>query len=430
MSFLKKHFSISMSRLAKLSIWFLILGFFANLTFKHFEGVKAKNYVLGSDTEGYYQYLPYVLLKDKESIKHMGWTIEYKNGNRLNAFTCGVAIMQLPFFVVAHGISKYLELETSGYTSVYFTSVFFATLFYVLLGLIFLYKTLLRFFKPKYALWTTLLMFYATNLFYYTIMSPGMSHAYSFSLIAIYLYFVPQFYDKQTLKNTLGLIIPFALAVLIRPTNIVAGLYFLLFGITSFKLFAERIQFLFKKWYWLSLMAAVSIIVFFPQMLYWKYVTGEWIVYSYQHFGFPNWKLPHVSTVLIGKRNGLFLYTPLMLLACLSMFYLVYKKKLSALAILLIMVIIVYVNASWWVPTFSAAAGYRALIEFFPLLAIPLAFVIQNVLEGTNKYRKVGLKSLLIFFVVYNVLFAYKYSHWLWWDTEWQWSHFLRLVRF
>ena len=428
MYFFSNH--ITLSRFAKLVILFYLLGVLSNVTYKYYGGVKAKNYVMSSDMEGYYQYLPYVLLQKKETVKNMRWAIDYENGNRLNAFTCGVAIMQLPFFLIAHGASKYFDLETTGYTPVYFMSVFFATLFYVLVGLIFLYKALLRFFKQQYAFWTTALIFYATNLFYYTIICPGMSHAYSFSLIAMFIYFVPLFYEKPDIKNSFGLILPFALAVLIRPTNIIAGLYFLLFDISSWKLLSERFLFFLKKWYLLALMAFASFIVFLPQMLYWRYVTGEFVVYSYQEFGFDNILSPYISAVLIGPRNGLFLYTPVMLLATISLMYMVYKKQMSVVGILLLMITIVYVDASWFKPTFSGAAGYRALIEFFPIMSIPLAFVIQRVMDGNNKIYKISLKSLLVFFVVYNILFAYKYSHWLWWNTDWQWSHFLRLVKF
>ncbi|MGQ8337674.1 hypothetical protein ACUNWD_14085 [Sunxiuqinia sp. A32] len=422
--------NIFFSLTIKVALLFYISGFIANVSYKIIENKKAQNYILSSDMEGYYQYLPYVFLKDKESIKNMRWSIEYENGNRLNVFTCGVAIMQLPFFLIAHLASWYLDLETTGYTPVYYMSVFFATLFYVMLGLFFLYKSLRRIVNKQYAFLTTTLIFYATNLFYYTIMSPGMSHAYSFSLISIFIYFVPLFYSKPAIKHSVGVIIPFALSVLIRPTNIVVGLYFILYNIGSWKQLVERFRVLVKYWYLIVLMAVLSLMVFIPQMLYWKYVTGDYIVYSYQHFGFDNVTSPHISTVLVGARNGLFIYTPIMLMATLSLFFLAYKRELSAVGILLIMIILVYLDASWFKPTFSGAAGYRALIEIFPLLSIPLAYFVQRIFISKLSWQKYSLVLFLTVFVIYNLLFSYRYSHWLWWNTDWEWSHFLRLVQF
>jgi hypothetical protein len=41
-----------------------------------------------------------------------------------------------------------------------------------------------------------------------------------------------------------------------------------------------------------------------------------------------------------------------------------------------------------------------------------------------------ALYILLGLFVVYNLLFSYKYNPHIWWNLEWEWSNFLRLVEF
>ncbi len=421
---------IHLSKLAKLSVLFIIVVLLSNVTYRSTEGIKLRSFVMSSDMEGYYQYLPYVLLKDREEISQMRWAKPYGDDKKLNVFTCGVAIMQLPFFVVAHGITKYLELEATGYGPVYFTSVFIATMFYVLAGLIFLYYWLIRFFKPKIAAWVTVLIFAATNLFYYTIMAPGMSHAYSFSLVAMYLYFVPRFYEKTNLKNTLFTALPIGLLTLIRPTSLVLALYFILFDVVSFSDLKNRILFFLKKWKYILLFPLVGFMVFIPQMLYWYEVTGTYIFYSYQEEGFTNILSPKILTVLVGARNGWFIYTPLMLVAFLTLIYLAYKKKLNSIPTLLILIIIIYLDGSWWRPTFSAAAGYRALIEYIPLMAVPLGYFVEITSEKENKTLRNIVIAVFALFVIYNILFAFKYSAWHWWNEDWQWKIFLRLIRF
>lgn len=421
---------IKLSKLAKLSVLFVILAVSFNVTFRSFQGMKTRNFVMSSDMEGYYQYLPYVLLKDRDEISKMRWAKPYEEDKKLNVFTCGVALMQLPFFVVAHGIALYLEQEPTGYGPIYFTSVFVATIFYVLAGLIFLYYFLLRFFKPKIAAWVAILSFYATNLFYYTVISPGMSHAYSFSMVAMYLFFVPRFYENTNLKNTLLTALPIALLTLIRPTSLVLSLYFIFYDVASFSTLKERVVFFLRKWNYVLLFPAVAFIVFFPQMLYWHEVTGRFIYYSYQEEGFTNILSPKIATVLIGPRNGWFLYTPLMLVAFISLLYLGFKRKLNSLPTMLILIIIVYLNGSWWRPTFSSAAGYRALIEYIPLMAVPLGFFMEIVHKKEHKTWQSIMIGAFAFFVIYNILFTFKYSPWHWWNTEWQWSYFLRLVKF
>jgi hypothetical protein len=117
-----------------------------------------------------------------------------------------------------------------------------------------------------------------------------------------------------------------------------------------------------------------------------------------------------------------------MIIATGGLLYLAYLRRLTAPAILLMMVLIIYVNASWFNPTFSSSAGYRALVEWIPFMCIPLAFVIERF--QNSKPLKRALYSVLFLFVVYNLLFSYKFNHHVWWNMEWDWRNFLRLVQF
>lgn len=411
-------------------IIYMILGTFANVTFRTVNKTTADKTIMRTDSEGYYQYLPHFFILDWAQMDKMHWTVKYENGKNLNVYTCGVAIMQSPFFLAAHAISYFFELERTGYTSVYFLSLFYASLFYVLLGLLFLYKFLRRFFNHKAAFSSIILIFFATNLFYYTIIAPGMSHAYSFSLVAFFIFAVPVFYENPTFKNILLVAFPLALATLIRPTNLLVVFFLFLYDTYDVGALRTRIRFWLTRWYFLFILLVVGVVVVSPQMLYWHFITGKYIFYSYQDGGtFPYWLSPKIFTVLFGPRNGWYLYTPLMIFATIGLIYLAKKKQLSSWAIALILVAIIYINSSWWRPTFSGAAGYRALIEYLPFMAIPLSYFSDKIFNKRKLFVRLYW-GVLVFFVIYNVLFAYKYSPWHWWNTEWQWSYFLKLVKF
>jgi hypothetical protein len=422
---LREH--IKLSRVARLFLLFFVVTMGFHGLYRHFNRITAWQLVMGSDMEGYYQYLPYTFFRDLD-IDQMRWARNYGEDKRLNVFTCGVAILELPFFIVAHGVSELLEMDNPGYNAVYYHTVLFAAIFYVFIGLYYLYKALRRYFTREAALLTAIMAFLATNLFFYTVMQPGVSHAYSFFLLSVYIYFVPGFYEKPGVKSSLFMILPLALAVLIRPTNILAGLYFLFYGLSSFRELGPRLGMLAGRWHLLLLMACVSILVFVPQMLYWHKVTGKWIVYSYTDSRFTNALTPQFRTVLIGPRNGWYLYTPLMIIATGGLLYLAYLRRFTAPAILLMMILIIYINASWFNPTFSSSAGCRVLVEWIPFMAIPLAFVFEKLQR--RKGLKGALYALLALFVVYNLLFSYKYQPGIWWNQEWTWNNFLRLVHF
>ena len=427
---------VKLSIAARLFLLFAFIVLLSNSLYRHYNGYSASQFVMNSDMEGYYQYLPYGFFGELD-ITRMRYAKPYGEDRLLNVYTYGVAIMELPFFLIANGVSKFLEMEEQGYkfdiegrgyNSVYFMSVLFAAMFYAFIGLYYLFRALTRFFPPRIAFVTVVSVFLGTNLYYYTVMGPGMSHVYSFCLISVYICFVPGFYERPGFRSSLKMVVPLALAVLIRPTTLVAGIYFLLYGVISFRDLIKRIGFLAGKWYLLLFMLVVAIVVFIPQMAYWHKVTGKWIMYSYQQEGFSNALTPRIGTVLFGPRNGWYLYTPLMLLATASLLFLVYKRKYSAPAILIVLILIIYLVGSWWLPTFSAAFGARTLVEYTPFMAIPLAYSIDRAYPHRN-WRYITA-AILAICVLYNVLLSYKYDGYLWWNMDWQWSNLLKVFQY
>jgi len=360
----------------------------------------------------------------------MPWAIPYGEGKTLSVFTCGLAILWSPFFLMAHLISIFCGLPTDGKTGIYYGFIQVGAIFYTYIGLVFIYKFLREFFEHKISLITTALFFLATNvLFYSVLLGGGMSHVYSFSMIAIYLYYCTQFSKESSMKNLILLGVPFALAVLIRPTNIISGLYLFLYGVTNWTTLKERFAFWVKNYWAIIGLLVIGIIVFIPQMAYWHYVTGKFLVYSYQEYGFPNWNAPKFGIVLFGKYNGWLTYTPIVWFGLVGLFILLWRKQMNSLAVISILTICVYINASWWVPTFSAAVGQRAMIDFLPFLAIPIAFTI-NQIQGMSKSLRIAFGLVILIIVYYNIQFGFRYSSGEWWDTPMSWTKFWTTLKF
>jgi hypothetical protein len=89
----------------------------------------------------------------------------------------------------------------------------------------------------------------------------------------------------------------------------------------------------------------------------------------------------------------------------------------------------IYINASWWAPTFSAAVGQRAMIDFLPFLAVPLAFVISQI-KGMSKPLRILLSVVIIVFIVYNIQFGFRYNSGIWWETPMSWTKFWTTMKF
>lgn len=410
---------------------FLIVGLVINYIYRLvFHSTPIDKVILGSDMEGYYQYLFHFFVKDWTFFDRMPWTIPYGEGKTLSVFTCGVAILWSPFYVIAHLISLFLGLPTDGKTNIYYGFIQVAGIFYTYIGLVFIYKFLCEFFESKVSLITTALLFLTTNVFFYSVlMGAGMAHVYSFSMIAIYIYFTHQFFKKKSIKNVIFLGVPFALAVLIRPTNIISGLYLFLYGVYNIATLKEKMIFWLRNYRVIIGLFVIGVIVFIPQMAYWHFVTGKFLVYSYQEYGFPYWKSPKFGTVLFGAYNGWLTYSPIVIFALLGLFVQLWRRQMNSVAVFLILLISIYVNASWWVPTFSAAVGQRAMTDFLPFLAISLALVLSQI-QLMSKAYKIGFVLLILVFIFYNIQFGFRYEAGMWWGSPMSWTKFWSILKF
>lgn len=419
------------SKIFRIGFIFLLVGLVINYIYRLvYHQIPIEKVILGSDMEGYYQYLVHFFIRDWELFDRMPWTLSYGEGKTLSVFTSGLAILWSPFFLIAHFISIFLGLDSDGYANLYFGFILVAGIVYTYVGLVFIYKFLCEFFDRKTSLITASLFFLTTNVFFYSVLlGSGMSHVYSFAMISVYLYYCVQFSKNKSTKNLILLGIPFAIAVLIRPTNIISGLFLFLYGVNSWESFKEKVLFWLRNYRAIILLFVIGVVVFIPQMAYWHYVTGKFLFYSYQEYGFPNWMSPKIGVVLFGKYNGWFTYTPIVLFGMAGLVVLLRKKIHNGLAILIILSIIVYVNASWWVPTFSSACGQRAMIDFLPFIALPLALMVSKYDSWPARVKTLVFVLVLVF-VFYNIQFGFRYNAGLWWDSPMSWSKFWSTLKF
>jgi glycosyltransferase involved in cell wall biosynthesis len=419
--------------LGYLAAFLIFMG--VNLNFSRVDFYKnSYRYVFKSDGLGYYQYLPtWFLLNNLD--KQMKYAVKLPNGNMFNKYTWGTAYMQAPFFFLGHYYTLSRGLPSTGYSADFGFFIALGALIYAFLALCLLYNLLKRYVPAFISLITVLLVYFGTNLLFYTVSEPAMSHVYSFFLISLFLYKVPAFVEKPGWVNTLWIGLPLAVAVLIRPTNIIISLYLLLYGVNSFSLLRERFRFLLSKWPYMLMMFVLAIIVFIPQMTYWHLTTGEWFVYSYKHSAGGNetfiyWNNPKIFKVLFGVVSGWFVYSPVMLISFIGMFFLLVKRHSEAIVVFVIFLIILYVNSSWWCYTFDCAFGYRSFIEYYALFAIPMAILLHKLLPKAHVIRKGVFILLAVFFSYLNIRMSILYN-WdpCWFGPNWTWKNYEKVVK-
>lgn len=377
-----------------------------------------------ADASGYYVYLPATFIYQWDS-KQMPAGIDTLTGRGFSIdsgqhiftkYTSGIAYLQMPFFLMAHAYAT-INGTADGFSQAYVNSLLFSGVFYLLLGLFCLYYFLKHYFDRAAALLSCFTLLACTNLYYYGIEHPGLSHVYSFFLISFSLWLI-----QKNGRYTLLILLPvMAWLVLIRPTNIVVDLALL------------AIYFKLNQVLWRTLVRhpqvyaglALSIALLLPQLFYWHSVSGHWLMYSYQNEGFIYWNRPYILEVLFAACNGFFPYAPVFVLAFIGFRYWPINQFVSITA-LLSFALITYLNASWWCWPFGCAYGGRAFIEYYPFLVMGLAALSQSVLSK-SKTARIGYYSLILLLAFLNLKLLYNYDD-CFYGTTWDYQEMLDLM--
>lgn len=404
--------------MSPLTIWLAAIAivsfiFVLNWSWK---GLSKEGYkqIINSDGSGYYMYLPNTFINQSISNQEIDnrFILEAENGKGYNKYFVGTSIFMAPFFGLGHLVALVQGGELDGYSSPYQKAISLAGIFYLLLGLFFCAK-LLQLFEFKAWLILAVLGFitFGTNLFSYAVLMPSMSHVYSFFCVSIFLFSYKKFFLTGQIKyHYIGLLF-LCFIILIRPLN---GI--LLFAIPimagSWGHFINQFKAVFKsRSFLISLLIGLALLI---QPLFWYIQTGSFMVWSYQDEGFE-FLSPHLFEVLFGFRKGWFVYTPIALICFLGVYFWMKQNRFSAYYFLGFMLVAIYLISSWWNWYYGPSFSQRPFVEFYPLMLLPFAFLLQS------KVKILAL-SLSVSFVFLNLIQNYQYQYGIIssWDMNWK----------
>jgi hypothetical protein len=367
---------------------------------------------LSWDVAGYYLYLPAIFIyKDLKKVSFgeelimryqasgdYHQTFPWQNGNRVMKYSAGMAIIYLPFFLSGHAYAFMTnDYPMDGFSLPYQVAVFWGCLLFALWGLWLSRLTLLRHFQDATVAWVLVLIAAGTNFFNYASFDSAMAHSSMFALCAWVIYATQRFFEKPSPKWALAIGAAIGLAALSRPTDIIFALIPVLWGVASF---AERVKMLLGEWKNVALAALAILAIGSIQLLYWKYVSGQWLVYSYGDQGF-NWLGPHFHAQWFSYRKGWFLYTPMMALAIAGLVFLWLKHRTLFWGVLVVWLVHNWIVAAWNIWWYGGGFGQRAMIDIYPVLAFPLAALTEWV--QMTKVRMAIFAMLTSLFIWLNV---------------------------
>ncbi|MCX6248725.1 MAG: hypothetical protein NTW10_13455 [Bacteroidetes bacterium] len=381
---------------------------------------------INSDGKGYYAYLPAFFIYHDLSYKFVESYEEkyyppdhsvFKEfrtqvfGKTINKCFPGLAILWLPFFLIAHLLSFLFGFPTDGYSLIYQYAISIAALFYLWLGCRFLLILLMSAGSSVMnASLITFIIAFGTNILYFTLVEDSMSHVYSFFLVTLFLYTVYRYFHGKTGKYFILSSILLGIIILVRPTN---GMILLLVPLMAW-LANPGIRFRLSSilhpqppiLHFTSGILVFLVILSLPLLL-WHHTTGHWFVYQYgnERFHFLH---PHFFSILFSFNRGWFVYTPVALIAVLGLWGLWKENKTIFLWTTAFLVIFIYVSSCWWMWYYASKCGQRIFIDLYAFIAILLFFLFRSFQKG--KAGRILLASVLLLFTGLNIFQTYQHS--------------------
>jgi hypothetical protein len=386
----------------------LILLFLVCLlsVFLHRWGNDGWKEVISSDGKGYYAYLPALFIDHNLGRQDVNQEhINVTPGGTCIKYPAGVALLLSPFFGIGWLLAVVTGLPADGFSEPFQKMVSIAALFYLLAGLYCLSRLLKSTGRSAFGTAVAVVaIVLATNLYYYAVLSPSMSHVYSFSIISCFLWSLYRFSVTFSPRHFYLTALFFGLMILIRPVN---GLVILIlpFFFSSWKDFLRSARTLLSYPYRLLSAAGILAMLLAIQAALWWYQTGKLLVWSYagEGFYFGN---PQLFRFLLGFRKGLFIYTPLLLLALFGLIPLWKKSRPGFISLLLILLPAAWLTSSWWNWYYGDGFGMRAFIDYYPFFALLLALLYDSLRKA---YAKIILAALVLFFLFLNQVQTFQY---------------------
>ncbi len=315
-----------------------------------------------------------------------------------NVYLIGSSIMWAPFFLTAHAATTALHalganIEANGYTLPYEMSIGLASMIYGFLAIILMYKFCRKWFGRRTSLLAALGVWYGTAFFWYQAVEPSMAHMNSAFLGALFVYFWHNTLGKRTKLQWLLLGALLGLIFLVRQQDALLAIlpgFEILKGLLSK---AEAGKAIGRG----LIFSAGAFAALLPQMLVWKRMYGDFLVYSYRNItwhGQPGgWHSPRLLELFFSAETGMW-RVPLLLLSLIGL--VIFAKRVrgvalhfAAVAALGMMVV------SMWIGGLAGGYGLRPLIGMSVFFALGAAEIIERL------KARIGMKWVYAIFALF-----------------------------
>ena len=398
-----------------LSLWVIVIVI-ANIQYRVIGGRMSKT--IAWDKFGYYLYLPTFFYDDPAKVSNFqyllrtydpggnGAAMHAPNGNYIMKYSCGMAVMYFPAFVVGHLSAKIFHYPVDGMSLPYQEALNFESLLVAIIGLWLLRKILKKYFSDGVVAAVLFIIGFASNYFQYTAYDNLFQHVYLFTLYCIIILLSIQWNLQPKYSTSFLLGLSCGLAVLIRPTEMITAIIPLLWGVYNRNTIREKSRLLLKNYGMVIIFGLAAVIMGSIQLIYWKIYAGHWLYFSYGEDQTFNWLHPHVSDVLFSYKKGWLIYTPVMILSLVGFFTLYFRRRNLFWFAALFMIAYFYPLAAWNNWWYGGSFSMRAMIQSYPVLSFSIASLIEFI--SATSILSLITTAFVAFCVWLNIVFTWQ----------------------
>ncbi len=301
------------------------------------------------------------------------------------------AANQLPVF---HVHDPYF-LQHQGATFPYSFFLMLGTNLFALLAVLVAFLTATRLASPLVSLISSLALFLATPLLYYATIEPYMAHVPGTLLIALVIYILIRHRSHTACWFAMGLLL--GIALLVRWQLALYAVPVGLLALTK------------RQWRKLcGLILGFALLAWHLPFTWQRMFGSPWVVPAAIQGQQAFLSGPvYVKEVLLSPERGLFLWSPLVMLALIGLALLFRKHPALSITLVLMFVLQVLMNASLFDWGGGWAFGMRRMTELYPVWVVGLATLMQSV-HGFARSRvlRIAASSTVTALVVLAVLFG------------------------
>jgi hypothetical protein len=344
-----------------------------------------------------------------------------RTGHLDNHFTVGPAILWAPFLLAAHAgvlLARAMgsQVVADGFSAPYRIAMAFGTALYGFLGLLLAARVARKYVDERWAFLAVVAVWWASSLPVYMYFNPSWSHAHSAFAVALFLWY---WHETRGQRRTRQWCLLALIAGLMLNVYYANGLILLVLVVEAIQQYAAAFrepargepsgrQFLSRH----LLFGAIVVLSLFPTFITRYVVYGSPFELGYVPLKDWAWRSPFFLAVLFSANHGLFVWTPVVLLAIAGLF-LFWRREPRVGTPFLASALAFYVFIACY-PDWAGISSYgnRFFVSLTPLFILGLSVLLERAAKLFRNPRAAlaTVSGFLGGLILWNLAFMFQWG--------------------